>query len=404
MRPTLFEWNPFEEAVAVEKALSYEEYEGVPAQIEGCLRIMLADEKINYVWADFVNGQFEEIPEDVLRMAHNCLDDAGFRTEYVLLTINCILAASISNYFEFNDFIEAPASHLADQISYKVGMYVLAGWLDIEFIVMAATCLSYDDEERYPLSTKLCEQVCAADSNDKEAQKDLLLKILEVKSDPNFPSEGSELWNYFHDNIPDAYFEALEDPSDLLRAGSMLLEIGGYCNSKLAASLIAEAAVQGHSSAWDVGEKIATDREIDDGAKIRFFKRFFEEAAKIKAQNAKLAPLKVHVTEDMMELNDAHIELGADIDVNEIETLRKHVGLSQTSLSELIGVSRVSYSSWRGGAPIRKKNKIRLERVLSVLRDIVKNNKPSKSDLEKMSDGEKRIMILKRMMTPDIDQ
>jgi DNA-binding transcriptional regulator YiaG len=61
------------------------------------------------------------------------------------------------------------------------------------------------------------------------------------------------------------------------------------------------------------------------------------------------------------------------IDFTKVESLRKHMLLTTSDLSELLGVSRVTYYGWVRGKPIRKSNyesvRKMLRRLLAVMTD-----------------------------------
>jgi excisionase family DNA binding protein len=59
------------------------------------------------------------------------------------------------------------------------------------------------------------------------------------------------------------------------------------------------------------------------------------------------------------------------IDFTKVEALRKHMLLTTQDMSELLGVSRMTYYAWVKGKPIRKSNdghvRTMLKRLLSVM-------------------------------------
>lgn len=61
------------------------------------------------------------------------------------------------------------------------------------------------------------------------------------------------------------------------------------------------------------------------------------------------------------------------IDFNRVEALRRHMLLTITDMSELLGVSRMTYHGWVKGKPIRKSNdetvRKMLKRLLGVMTD-----------------------------------
>jgi DNA-binding XRE family transcriptional regulator len=63
----------------------------------------------------------------------------------------------------------------------------------------------------------------------------------------------------------------------------------------------------------------------------------------------------------------------ASFDFTKVEALRKHMLLTATDMSELLGVSRMTYYGWVRGKPIRKTNeakaKTMLRRLLAVMQE-----------------------------------
>jgi DNA-binding XRE family transcriptional regulator len=59
------------------------------------------------------------------------------------------------------------------------------------------------------------------------------------------------------------------------------------------------------------------------------------------------------------------------LDFKKVEALRKHMLLTTTDISQLLGVSRMTYYGWVKGKPIRKSNdssvRTMLKRLLSVM-------------------------------------
>lgn len=59
------------------------------------------------------------------------------------------------------------------------------------------------------------------------------------------------------------------------------------------------------------------------------------------------------------------------LDFTKVEALRKHMLLTAQDMSELLGVSRMTYYGWVQGKPIRKNNqervKVMLKRLLFVM-------------------------------------
>lgn len=61
------------------------------------------------------------------------------------------------------------------------------------------------------------------------------------------------------------------------------------------------------------------------------------------------------------------------LDFAKVEALRKHMLLTTSDMSELLGVSRMTYYGWVRGKPLRKSNdeavRVMLKRLLAVVTD-----------------------------------
>jgi hypothetical protein len=61
------------------------------------------------------------------------------------------------------------------------------------------------------------------------------------------------------------------------------------------------------------------------------------------------------------------------LDFTKVEALRKHMLLTTRDMSELLGVSRMTYYGWIAGKPIRKGNhenvRLMLKKLLAVMTD-----------------------------------
>jgi DNA-binding XRE family transcriptional regulator len=61
------------------------------------------------------------------------------------------------------------------------------------------------------------------------------------------------------------------------------------------------------------------------------------------------------------------------LEFSKVESLRKHMMLTITDMASVVGVSRMTYHSWKKGTPIRKDNDIKLRdtlrKLLSVMQD-----------------------------------
>jgi DNA-binding transcriptional regulator YiaG len=61
------------------------------------------------------------------------------------------------------------------------------------------------------------------------------------------------------------------------------------------------------------------------------------------------------------------------LDFSKVEALRKHMLLTTSDMSELLGVSRMTYYGWVNGKSVRKSNdeavRVMLKRLLAVMTD-----------------------------------
>jgi len=61
------------------------------------------------------------------------------------------------------------------------------------------------------------------------------------------------------------------------------------------------------------------------------------------------------------------------LDFSKVESLRKHMLLTVTDIASVIGISRMTYYSWRKGSVMRKDNdklmRITLRKLLAVMQD-----------------------------------
>ena len=54
-----------------------------------------------------------------------------------------------------------------------------------------------------------------------------------------------------------------------------------------------------------------------------------------------------------------------------VEALRKHMLLTATQMAKVLGVSRVTYTGWVGGKPIRKKNNEKVRKLLKKMMGVM---------------------------------
>lgn len=66
------------------------------------------------------------------------------------------------------------------------------------------------------------------------------------------------------------------------------------------------------------------------------------------------------------------------LDFKKVEALRKHMLLTKGQMARVLDVSRVTYTEWQTGGPIRKNNEDRVRRTLrKMLAVMVKESWPS---------------------------
>jgi len=72
-----------------------------------------------------------------------------------------------------------------------------------------------------------------------------------------------------------------------------------------------------------------------------------------------------------------------------VEALRKHMLLTTTHMAKVLGVSRVTYSGWVSGKPIRKGNNIRVRAALRKLFAILTEKEWPQPDIIAMSNKQR---------------
>jgi len=58
-----------------------------------------------------------------------------------------------------------------------------------------------------------------------------------------------------------------------------------------------------------------------------------------------------------------------------VEALRKHMLLTATQMAKILDVSRVTYTGWVNGKPIRKKNNAKVRGVLRKMMEVMTEQK-----------------------------
>jgi DNA-binding XRE family transcriptional regulator len=62
------------------------------------------------------------------------------------------------------------------------------------------------------------------------------------------------------------------------------------------------------------------------------------------------------------------------LDFSKVEALRKHMLLTTTDMSELLGVSRMTYYGWVKGKPIRSANDEKVRRLLRQMLTLIRDH------------------------------
>ncbi len=73
------------------------------------------------------------------------------------------------------------------------------------------------------------------------------------------------------------------------------------------------------------------------------------------------------------------------IDFNGVEALRKHMLLTTAQMAKVLGVSRVTYSGWTKGKPIRKGNNAKVRAALKKLFVVVTDHEWPKPEVIAMA-------------------
>lgn len=62
------------------------------------------------------------------------------------------------------------------------------------------------------------------------------------------------------------------------------------------------------------------------------------------------------------------------LDFSKVEALRKHMLLTTTDMSELLGVSRMTYYGWVKGKPLRSANDEKVRRLLRQMLTLIRDH------------------------------
>ena len=81
------------------------------------------------------------------------------------------------------------------------------------------------------------------------------------------------------------------------------------------------------------------------------------------------------------------------LDFTKVESLRRHMLLTQGDMASLLSVSRMTYYSWVGGHPIRKKNDEKVRDLLRKFLIVVKNHGWPTPEIQAMTHKQRRIRL-----------
>ena len=87
------------------------------------------------------------------------------------------------------------------------------------------------------------------------------------------------------------------------------------------------------------------------------------------------------------------------IDFAGVEALRKHMLLNTTQMSKLLSVSRVTYSGWIKGKPIRKSNNLTVRTALQGLFTVLKDHEWPKPEVIAMPPAQRYNHLLELLHT-----
>jgi len=84
----------------------------------------------------------------------------------------------------------------------------------------------------------------------------------------------------------------------------------------------------------------------------------------------------------------------APLDFSKVESLRKHMMLTITDLSSVLGVSRMTYQSWRKGQPMRKENDKKMRTTLRKLLAVMQDKEWPSPDIIVMEPADRKKRLL----------
>jgi len=84
-----------------------------------------------------------------------------------------------------------------------------------------------------------------------------------------------------------------------------------------------------------------------------------------------------------------------------VEALRTHMLLTTTHMAKILGVSRVTYSGWVSGKPIRKSNDEKVRAVLKKMFAIMEEHEWPKPEIIAMSPAQRFNTLLELMQEPE---
>ncbi len=87
------------------------------------------------------------------------------------------------------------------------------------------------------------------------------------------------------------------------------------------------------------------------------------------------------------------------LDFNKVEALRKHMLLTTGHMAKAIGVTRVTYSGWIKGKPIRKGNDAKVRKVLRKMFSVLTEHSWPKPEIIAMTPAQRLTTLLELLET-----
>lgn len=85
------------------------------------------------------------------------------------------------------------------------------------------------------------------------------------------------------------------------------------------------------------------------------------------------------------------------LDFSKVEALRKHMLLNVTQMAKALGVSRVTYSGWTKGKPLRKSNDANVRAILRKMFRVIEDHKWPQPDIIGMAPVQRFNTLLELM-------